>query len=125
MNPSEIAPEAIEFIARVCHNVNRAYCQSIGDDSQPKWEEAPDWQRQSAINGVRFHLANDTTPEQSHENWMREKLADGWKHGPNKNPELKEHPCMVPYGELPAAQRTKDYLFKSIVDTYKAEALSS
>jgi hypothetical protein len=25
-------------IARLAHEVNRAYCQSIGDDSQPAWK---------------------------------------------------------------------------------------
>jgi len=109
----------IEHIARLCHEVNRAYCQSIGDDSQPAWEAAPNWQRESAINGVRFHLENDVTPEQSHENWMREKAAAGWTYGPVKDPEKKQHPCMVPYAELPPEQRTKDYLFKAIVDTVK------
>ena len=109
----------VEQIARLCHEVNRAYCQSIGDDSQPAWEAAPNWQRESAINGVRFHLENDVTPEQSHENWMREKAAAGWTYGPVKDPEKKQHPCMVPYAELPLEQRTKDYLFKAVVDTVK------
>ena len=38
----------MDSIARVCHEVNRAYCQALGDDSQPTWEEAPEWQRASA-----------------------------------------------------------------------------
>ncbi|MCC8435470.1 hypothetical protein HP567_013035 [Brevibacillus sp. M2.1A] len=109
----------IEDIARVCHEVNRAYCNSIGDDSQSSWEDAPDWQRQSAKNGVEFHLDCETTPEQSHENWMQEKIAAGWIYGPEKDPEKKEHPCMVPYDQLPIEQRTKDYLFKAIVDCFK------
>lgn len=108
-----------EQIAKLCHEVNRAYCRSIGDDSQPVWEEAPQWQKDSAINGVEFHMTNETTPEQSHENWMREKITDGWIYGPVKNPEKKEHPCMVRYEELPAEQRTKDYLFKAVVDSHK------
>ena len=41
-------------IAEVAHEANRAYCNSLGDDSQKEWEEAPDWQRQSAIKGVEF-----------------------------------------------------------------------
>jgi len=110
----------IEAIAKLCHEVNRAYCMSIGDNSQPSWEDAPDWLKKSEINGVKFHLENERTPEQSHENWMREKLADGWKYGPVKDPEKKEHPCLVPYEQLPVEQRTKDYLFKSIVDSFKA-----
>lgn len=41
-----------EQIARVVHEVNRAYCEALGDTSQPKWEDAPQWQRDSAMLGV-------------------------------------------------------------------------
>jgi hypothetical protein len=106
----------VQSIARVCHEANRAYCQSIGDNSQPTWDEAPDWQKQSAENGVRFHLENpDAKPSHSHEEWLKEKAAAGWKFGPVKNPETKEHPCFVPYDELPEEQKRKDALFISVV----------
>jgi hypothetical protein len=29
-------------IAKVCHETNRAYCETLGDNSQPPWEEAPE-----------------------------------------------------------------------------------
>ena len=91
-----------EKIARVTHEINRAYCQALGDFSQPAWEDAPEWQRDSALNGVTMHLENpDAEPEASHENWLKEKEADGWVYGPVKNPEKKEHPCMVPFSDLP------------------------
>lgn len=103
-------------IARVAHEVNRAYCQALGDDSQPAWNDAPEWQRTSAINGVRMHLDNpDAGPEQSHEAWLAEKQAAGWVWGEVKNPEKKEHPCMVPYSELPVEQRAKDFLIRAVV----------
>jgi hypothetical protein len=107
-----------EQIAKVCHEINRAYCRSIGDDSQPSWEAAPDWQRKSAVAGVQFHLENpDASPSASHDSWLKEKEADGWKYGPVKNPETKEHPCYVPYEQLPTEQKSKDYLFKQIVES--------
>lgn len=106
----------IEDVARICHEVNRAYCKSIGDDSQTSWEDAPEWQKDSAICGAFFHLDNDVTPEMSHENWLKEKTKTGWIYGPVKDLEKREHPCMVPYSELPVEQRTKDYLFKAVVD---------
>ena len=103
-------------IARVCHEVNRAYCASLGDHSQPSWEEAPDWQRQSAEIGVGFTLAHpDAKPSHSHESWLAEKQRDGWKYGPLKDPAKKEHPCFVPYDELPSEQKAKDYLFQAVV----------
>lgn len=106
-------------VARIAHEINRAYCQSIGDDSQPSWEDAPQWQKDSAIAGVAFHLANDATPEQSHESWMAQKAADGWKYGEVKDADKKEHPCFRPYSELPKEQRAKDYLFKAVIHSTK------
>lgn len=106
----------IEDIARVCHEVNRAYCQALGDDSQPLWEEAPEWQRGSALAGVRMHLANpDASPADSHESWLAQKAAEGWNYGPVKDPDKKEHPCFVPYDALPVEQRAKDYIFRGTV----------
>lgn len=102
--------------AMIAHEVNRAYCESIGDFSQPKWEDAPDWQKKSALDGVLFHGNNpEATPENSHENWLREKEADGWKYGAIKDAEKKEHPCFVPYNQLPQEQRSKDYIFRAVV----------
>ncbi len=103
-------------IAKVCHEVNRAYCEALGDMSQPLWEEAPDWQVRSAINGVEFHRDNPLAgPDHSHNEWLREKREAGWKFGPVKNPEKKEHPCFVPFDDLPAEQKAKDYIFRAIV----------
>lgn len=106
----------VEQIAKVAHEVNRAYCLSIGDDSQPAWEAAPEWQKSSAINGVHFHLQNpEAGPSASHDSWLQQKTDEGWKYGPVKNPETKEHPCFVPYNQLPIEQQAKDYIFRQIV----------
>lgn len=108
--------ERIEAAARAAHEANRAWCLALGDTSQVSWDDAPDWQRESARSGVRQILANpDTTPASSHENWLRDKAADGWKYGPVKNVERKEHPCFVPYARLPEAQRAKDHIFGAVV----------
>lgn len=106
-------------IARVCHEVNRAYCEAIGDNSQPAWENAPDWQRESAIEGVRAHLDAPRTPEESHALWSKHKRADGWVYGLKKDAAKKEHPCLVPYDELPQDQRVKDYLFAAVVESLR------
>lgn len=110
----------IEAIARVCHEANRAYCQALGDMSQPNWYEAPVWQRESACNGVRYHLGNPAaTPENSHEKWCEEKRASGWTWGPVKSEAKREHPCFLPYDQLPAEQRAKDYIFRAIVNAMR------
>ena len=111
----------VEQIAEVCHETNRAYCAALGDNSQPPWAEAPEWQRTSAVNGVQFHLENpNAKPSHSHESWLAEKEANGWKYGPVKDPEKKEHPCFVPYEELPAEQKAKDALFIGVVHALRS-----
>lgn len=109
-----------ELIALVAHEINRAYCASLGDDSQPAWADAPEWQLQIALAGVDMHLANpDATPEQSHASWLEQKLADGWAYGEVKDAEKKLHPCCRPYEELPPEQKSKDYLFRGVVHALK------
>ena len=105
-----------EQIARVCHEANRGYCEAIGDSTQKSWTEAEQWQRDSAMRGVQFAQENPNAPASAqHEAWLADKIKDGWKYGAVKDPAKKEHPCCVPYDELPKEQRVKDQLFKSIV----------
>lgn len=109
--------EKMEQVARMCHEVNKGYCESLGDMTQKPWEAAPQWQRDSALKGVYAHLKSNLTmtPEASHESWMNEKVEQGWMYGTLKDEGAKTHPCLIPYSELPVEQRTKDYLFRSVV----------
>lgn len=56
-----------------------------------------------AIAALTESLARNT-----HENWAAQRLADGWRHGPARDDARKEHPCLVPYDELPEAEREYD-----------------
>ena len=106
----------IEAIARVCHEVNRAICATFGHDVQSHWDEAPEWQRASALAGVRFALDNPgASPSAQHEAWVQAKIADGWTFGLVKDAVARTHPCIVPYEELSADQRVKDNTFRSVV----------
>jgi len=80
------------------------------------------WQRTSCIDGVRFKIEHpESTPEQSHENWLKHKEADGWVYGDVKDAKAKTHPCIKPYGELSAEQRVRDAIFQGIVAAFLSE----
>lgn len=117
-NTDEVKKLKIDRIAEVCHNVNKAYCEALGDFSQQEWRLAPLWAKESAKKGVEMHLSNpDSTPADSHKSWMAEKVATGWVYGPVKDPDAKPptHPCLVPFEELPKEQQAKDFIFRAVV----------
>ncbi len=108
--------QQITKIACVCHEANGAWCDVNGDHSQKPWELAEQWQRDSAVAGVKFAIEHpESTPEDQHEAWARDKRADGWVYGEVKDAGKKTHPCLVPYRDLPEFQRRKDALFRAIV----------
>lgn len=88
-------------IAEVCHEANRAYRIAMNEPEKDgysllHWDEAPDWQKESLIQGVKH---------------------EGWIYGLEKNPIMKTHPCMVEYDDLPEQQKAKDHIFSAIAGT--------
>jgi hypothetical protein len=114
-------PMETEIIAKVCHEVNRAFCEANGDHTQKSWEEADEWQKESTIKGVEFAIAANRTPEDQHEAWLKEKTEAGWVYGEIKDPEKKTHPYIIPFGQLPQTEKTKDFLFVAVVNALKDE----
>jgi len=102
-------------IARVCHEANRALQIETNDPAvSPPWDDAPEWQRRSAVEGVMAAM-DGATPRQLHESWMDSKFREGWVYGDVKDADAKTHPCLVDYDDLPADQRAKDTVFHGIV----------
>ena len=105
-----------EDIAQIAHEVNRAYCEALGDMTQPAWRDAPEQSKESVRLGVDLHLAHPfASPEDSHEVWLLQKESAGWIYGPVKDTKAKQHPNMVPLADLPRAEQAKDYIFRAVV----------
>jgi len=56
-----------------------------------------------AVNELTELLARN-----AHEVWAQTRLAEGWRWGPERNDDRKEHPCLVPYEELPEGEKDFD-----------------
>lgn len=117
-------PEHLELAARTAHEANRHYCALIGDPTQRPWDEAAEWQRESARKGVQGVL-DGNGPGDSHRSWLAEKEATGWIFGPVKDEAAKQHPCMVSFDKLSPEQQFKDHLFVFVVQGVLAAAANA
>lgn len=43
-----------------------------------------------------------------HEVWAKNRIEQGWNYGETRNDALKQHPCLVPYEELPEVEKKYD-----------------
>lgn len=55
--------------------------------------------------------------ENVHDVWAASRMAEGWSWGKERNDALKQHPCLVPYNELPESE--KEYDRKTSIETLK------
>lgn len=56
--------------------------------------------------------------EHTHDTWATQRLADGWRFGPLRDDAKLEHPCLIPYAELPDSE--KEYDRQTALQTLKA-----
>ncbi len=52
-----------------------------------------------------------------HEVWAQGRIEQGWTYGEERNDALKQHPCLVPYEDLPESE--KEYDRNTAVSTLK------
>lgn len=43
-----------------------------------------------------------------HEVWAQSRMEEGWTYGKERNDELKQHPCLIPYENLPEEEKAYD-----------------
>jgi hypothetical protein len=55
--------------------------------------------------------------ENAHDTWARQRIAQGWTWGPERDDAGKRHPDLVPYAQLSDAER--EYDRRMAIDTIK------
>ena len=43
-----------------------------------------------------------------HEVWAQSRIEQGWTYGAERSDALKQHPCLIPYEELPEVEKAYD-----------------
>lgn len=110
----------LDEAAKVAHELNRIWCRMLDDDSQVPWEEAPQWQKDSCMQGIAWRLSMPDAPiSQQHDNWSAVKKTEGWTYGERRNEDEKTHPNLVPFGYLPWTQQVKDHLFRGVAEALR------
>ena len=69
----------------------------------PKLEELGDVKLPSELEKFIEDLA-----KQQHDVWAQSRIEQGWTYGPERNDQLKHHPCLLPYEELPDVEKAYD-----------------
>ena len=54
----------------------------------------------------------------AHDIWARQRMAEGWRYGPERSDARKEHPSLLPYEELTESE--KEYDRNAAIETLKA-----
>ena len=72
----------------------------------------------AAVLDPEFHGLTETLAKHMHDVWARQRLADGWTWGPERNDSERFHPCLVAYEDLPETEKIYDR--NSALETLKA-----
>jgi len=56
--------------------------------------------------------------ENAHDLWAEQRIKDGWSYGVTRDDSRKQHPCLVPYADLPESE--KQYDRNAAMETLKA-----
>lgn len=94
-------------VARIVHAANSALRAAIWEPVVPLEEYVSNGRFAGVVQGVLDQLVDPVDDgEASHERWLKSMDAQG----------VTDHPCQVPYDQLPPAQQAKDELFRAIVE---------
>jgi hypothetical protein len=82
------------------------------------WAEREEAFKTQFLGVIEKQMGPDRSdsPEELHGTWVEAYLAMGWQYGPERDPERKLHPDLVPYDDLGQLERDKDAVFVALCD---------
>jgi hypothetical protein len=58
--------------------------------------------------GAEISELTELLARNAHDIWAQQRMAEGWKYGPARNDATREHPCLIPYEDLPESEKEYD-----------------
>jgi hypothetical protein len=89
---------------------------TLAPDSVTRWEDLPEVLQQVQVERIRSVIGVTSVPDM-HDRWCKAMADNGWRHGERGDIDCarKVHPRMLPWAELPPAERLKVRLVPMIV----------
>lgn len=75
----------------------------------------------SSDGGVTREMVVDAIAENAHEVWARQRMESGWTYGEVRDNDLKKHPMLKPYSEIPDSEKEYDRKYGELVWSGVAE----
>ena len=77
--------------------------EKMKDNYTPRPVDTSDVQLPEQMNALVEQMAKNV-----HEVWAQSRLEQGWIYGKERNDALKQHPCLIPYEDLPEIEKAYD-----------------
>ena len=91
---------------------------ALGKVNLPTWQILPADLKAAHRLAVRRVLGGETEPHVIHQEWVRQKLEEGWRRGREYDYARREHPHLAPWVELPEDNRMEYKIFIAVVRAF-------
>jgi len=107
-------------IAKECHTKNNELMVMNGEEPKGDWESLDRATKFINLKSVIKALENpDLTAKDMHNEWINNKIADGWSYGEVKDEELKTHPLITDYDSMNPVDKMKDQVFIDVCNKHR------
>jgi len=102
-------------IAKICHKQHSLYVETLGQETGD-WADLPQEHKATVISSiVNIASGSITSPRQSHDNFVKRKLAAGWTFGETHSHKNMTNPRLVEYDLLSTENKIKEGIFFGLV----------
>jgi len=110
--------EEVNLAAKAGHGAMQAICEAFGVPKLGQWELCSDWYKASLVNQAEQYLLSAPSCRTLHNRWVKQRLHQGWTLG-ERNREIKSHPHLVDFNDLPVEVKLKLKCFRAVVMAFR------